>query len=147
MTHLVFLPNDGAVIVNETDESAESLAARVIAGEWLPPPPYQNWNASGKVGLRALTWGSLVLVMPVDFAPAAAQSPPTPRHTLTERDIQFLQYAAEGLSNKEIAARMSLSLRSVARQIDRIKLRLGVETRAQTIGRATQLGLVRMKKR
>lgn len=138
MTHLVFLPHDGAVIVNEVDESAESLAARVIAGEWQPPPPYQ------KGGLRALTWDSLVVVMPVDYSTQQNQEPGS---ALNQIELEILQSAAEGLSNKEIAHRFNLSLRSVSRHIDRIKLRMGVETRAQTLTRATQLGLIRMKKR
>ncbi len=145
MTHLVFLPHDGAVIVNEVDEGAESLAARITAGEWQPPHPYQNMKLR-KGGLRALTWGSLVVVMQVDHL-----SIPTQSHILlpagfSELEQKILQYAVDGLSNKEIAQQLKLSLRSISRHIERIKTRLGVETRAESMTRAIQLGLIRMKK-
>lgn len=143
MTHLVFLPHDGAVIVNEVDEGAESLAARITAGEWQPPPPYHKTTLS-KGGLRALAWDNLVVVMPIDYI---SQPDHNRGSGLTDLDMEILQCASEGMNNKEIAQRFNLSLRSVSRHIDKIKERMGVETRAQTLARATQLGLIRMKKR
>ncbi|HMN29348.1 MAG TPA: LuxR C-terminal-related transcriptional regulator, partial [Caldilineaceae bacterium] len=60
---------------------------------------------------------------------------------LSEREIEILQLAADGCSNGEIAARLSLSLNTIKWYSKRIYEKLDVETRTQAIKRAQTMGL------
>jgi two-component system, NarL family, nitrate/nitrite response regulator NarL len=71
-------------------------------------------------------------------ATAAAISP----HTLTPRELEVLELLAEGLPQKEIARRLVLSPRTVARHIEHILGKLGVHSRAQAVALAYRHGLL-----
>jgi pimeloyl-ACP methyl ester carboxylesterase/DNA-binding CsgD family transcriptional regulator len=58
-----------------------------------------------------------------------SRRPAAPRLTPRQREVAAL--VADGLTNREIAARLVLSERSVESHVDRIRLRLGVRSRAQ----------------
>jgi DNA-binding CsgD family transcriptional regulator len=51
--------------------------------------------------------------------------------TLTGRQREVAALVADGLSNREIASRLSITERSAEGHIDRIRLRLGFRSRAQ----------------
>jgi DNA-binding CsgD family transcriptional regulator len=51
--------------------------------------------------------------------------------TLTPRQREVAALVAEGLTNREIATRLVITERSVESHVDRIRLRLGVRSRAQ----------------
>jgi pimeloyl-ACP methyl ester carboxylesterase/DNA-binding CsgD family transcriptional regulator len=51
--------------------------------------------------------------------------------SLTPRQREVAALVAEGLTNREIAARLVITERSVESHVDRIRLRLGVRSRAQ----------------
>lgn len=57
--------------------------------------------------------------------------PDDARHRLTPQEIQIAGMAAEGLSNREIAARLFLSPRTVGTHLYRIYPKVGVKTRAE----------------
>lgn len=78
------------------------------------------------------------LTMPLAVG-APAQSLP---EQLTERELQILGMAAEGLSNREIAQRLFLSVGTVKWYTGQIYSKLGVETRMQAVSRARQLLLL-----
>ena len=61
---------------------------------------------------------------------------------LTEREQQVLALLAQGLTNKEIALRLSLAEGTVKNNITVILQKLGVHDRTQAALRARQLGLV-----
>lgn len=63
---------------------------------------------------------------------------------LTQRELQVLQRAADGLSNKEIAARLVLSEKTVKNHIANIFSKLQVNDRTQAILYALRKGLVTM---
>jgi DNA-binding NarL/FixJ family response regulator len=52
---------------------------------------------------------------------------------LSEREIQVLKLAARGMSNKEIASEMSLSLRTIEAHIGSIFNKLGVGSRTEAV--------------
>lgn len=62
--------------------------------------------------------------------------------TLTERERQVLQVAAEGLTARQIGDRLGLSERTVTTHLGRIYRKLGVSTRVAAISSATRSGLV-----
>lgn len=64
------------------------------------------------------------------------------RSTLTEREREVLQVAAEGLTARQIGDRLGLSERTVTTHLGRIYRKLGVSTRVAAISNATRSGLV-----
>ncbi len=80
---------------------------------------------------------------------AHAQTPSTPSSTrasaapeLTERERQVLQLLVSGAQNKEIAARLNITERTVKAHLASIFNRLGVNSRTQAAALAVRMGLV-----
>ena len=76
-----------------------------------------------------------------------AASPPPPSLTgqktkLTARELEVLQLICDGLSNKEIAATLDLSVNTVAVHRANIMNTLGVHKTAELVAYAFQHGLV-----
>ncbi|WP_345522595.1 response regulator transcription factor [Nocardioides conyzicola] len=61
--------------------------------------------------------------------------------SLSGREAQTLEFIAQGLSNKEIAARQYLSINSVKTYIRTAYQKIGVATRAQAVSWAIQNGI------
>lgn len=62
--------------------------------------------------------------------------------TLTERELEVLSLLAEGLSNKAIAARLYLSVRTVDGHLSNLYSRLGVRSRTEAMRLAIERNLV-----
>jgi DNA-binding NarL/FixJ family response regulator len=65
-----------------------------------------------------------------------------PYEQLTQRELEVLQLAADGLSNKEIAARLVISEKTAKNHIANIFSKLQVNDRTQAILYALRRGLV-----
>lgn len=63
--------------------------------------------------------------------------------SLTPREIEVLQLAAGGLTNKEIARRLHIWLQTVKSHLHNAYTRLGVRTRRAAVAKALRLGLIR----
>lgn len=61
---------------------------------------------------------------------------------LTEREQQVLKMIAEGLMNKEIAEKLSISVRTVERHRENIMSKLNLHTRAELVRYAVDKGLI-----
>jgi LuxR family maltose regulon positive regulatory protein len=61
---------------------------------------------------------------------------------LSEREFEVLQLVAEGLTNREIASRLFLSLNTVKAHTRNIYGKLNVHSRTQAIARSQELGLL-----
>jgi LuxR family maltose regulon positive regulatory protein len=61
---------------------------------------------------------------------------------LSERELEVLGLVAEGLSNREIADKLFLSVGTVKTHVHNIFGKLGVESRPRAIARARELDLV-----
>lgn len=61
---------------------------------------------------------------------------------LTHREVEILQHVAEGLANKEIAHRLSISERTVKNHLSNIMEKLHVNSRTQAAVYALRSGLV-----
>jgi DNA-binding NarL/FixJ family response regulator len=73
-------------------------------------------------------------------SPAGAESPPAA--ALTEREAQVLRLLAQGRANKEIAAALVISERTVKFHVSSILSKLGASNRTEAVRLAVQRGLV-----
>jgi DNA-binding NarL/FixJ family response regulator len=64
-------------------------------------------------------------------------------HELTRRELQVLRLLSAGNTNKQIAAALVVSVRTVDRHVSNIYAKLGVSSRAAATSYAYQHGLVR----
>lgn len=62
--------------------------------------------------------------------------------SLSERELEVLQFVAQGLTNQEIASRLFLSLNTVKVHTRNIHGKLGVHSRTQAVARARTLGIL-----
>ena len=111
------------------DVTAERLfdAVRVIAaGDALLAPAVT----------RRLIAEFATLRRPPDAPPAAAIA------ALTARETQVLRLVAEGLSNPEIAGRLTVTEETVKTHVSRILTKLGLRDRTQAVVTAYETGLV-----
>lgn len=79
------------------------------------------------------------------FPPSGAAVPPRPRSDmgpLSPRESEVLQLVAQGLTNKEIAARLFIATSTAKRHTVNIYNKLGVNNRAEATARAYELGIV-----
>jgi DNA-binding CsgD family transcriptional regulator len=67
----------------------------------------------------------------------------TDPHGLTKRELEVLRLLSAGETNKEIAAGLVVSVRTVDRHVSNIYAKLGVSSRAAATGYAHEHGLVR----
>jgi DNA-binding NarL/FixJ family response regulator len=73
--------------------------------------------------------------------PRAVDEPPL-ASDLTKRELEVLLLLSEGLSQKEIAASLVISSKTVAAHIQHILGKLGVHSRAQAVAQAYRRGLL-----
>ncbi|WP_170130935.1 ATP-binding protein [Deinococcus yavapaiensis] len=109
--------------------NAPRLADAVQAGQ----------NASLDALLTTLTAANLrpdMLLASADSAPSEASA-----HTLTPRERDVLRLLAEGLSNKQIAAKLGSGVYTVNDQVAAVFSKLGVRNRAAATRYALQHGL------
>ncbi|MFJ2116545.1 MULTISPECIES: response regulator [unclassified Streptomyces] len=74
--------------------------------------------------------------------PPAAPVPAEPPDGLTAREAEVLSLVAEGLSNKEIAARLHIGAATVKTHINNLFAKTGVRDRAQAVRYAYERGLI-----
>jgi DNA-binding NarL/FixJ family response regulator len=88
-------------------------------------------------GLVVTTPESLAELLP-DAQPFAEQL----AEPLSEREVEVLDLLAEGLSNKLIAHRLSISEHTVKTHIASIFAKLGASNRTEAVSQAIRRGLV-----
>ena len=77
------------------------------------------------------------------FVPAAGKSPrQRPAEVLSERELDVLRLASQGLSNQDIADKLILSLRTVQAHFSHIFNKLQVSSRTEAVVRALKEGWV-----
>ncbi len=66
-----------------------------------------------------------------------------PASSLTPRELEVLQLLAEGLTNAQVAQRLSLSARTVKTHVQNLLSKLDVPDRTGAVARGFRLGLIR----
>ena len=92
--------------------------------------------------------GRLLAAFSVSERGSMGVTPPPPPHTqplveaLSARELEVLQLIAEGLSNREIAGRLVISLSTVKGHTANIYGKLAVNSRTQAVAKARVLGIL-----
>jgi predicted ATPase/DNA-binding CsgD family transcriptional regulator len=115
---------------------------REMLDRWLMPAH----GTAGPAAARLLAEGrqlSLAAAVALAMAnePEEAQRP-GPRRTLTRREREVAVLAARGLTNRDIATRLFLSVRTVEVHVDHALTKLGFHTRTQLAAWAYEEGLL-----
>jgi DNA-binding CsgD family transcriptional regulator len=148
---------EGQVLLAEGDATNALVSARAAVDAWRAlGVPYEAARSRVLVGraLRALgdvdeataafeaaheTFGKL------GAGPALAELAELAGHragALTDREVEVLRLVSTGLTNRGIAARLSLSDKTVARHVSNIFGKLGLSSRAAATAYAYEHGLV-----
>jgi len=61
---------------------------------------------------------------------------------LTERELEVLVLAAEGLTDRQIAYRLGCSPKTASKHLEKIRAKLGVDSRHRAIAEARRLGIL-----
>jgi len=64
------------------------------------------------------------------------------RCILSERDKEVLLHVADGLSDREIAAKLNLSPKTINFRVEEMKRKLGAKTRVQVVAIALRRGWI-----
>lgn len=129
------------VLALAADEAgaAEALSAGARSALFRDADP-QALSAA----LEATALGMVVLDQ--SLSPANARGRTTssgPAHEpLTPRELEVLQWLAQGLSNKSVAERLKISEHTAKFHVNAILAKLGAQTRTEAVVRAVRLGLV-----
>ena len=94
--------------------------------------------------LNALDQGLLVIdpALSESLFPTALPIQDSPAEPLTPREMEVLQLLAEGLPNKTIASRLSVTDHTVKFHVNAIMSKLNSQSRTEAVVRATRLGLI-----
>ncbi len=124
----------------DTYESTTPEPLRVYLEGWLAPA----LTTAGAAAARLLAGGrQMTLTAALEYALADEPEEalrPSLRQALTRRETEVAMLAARGLTNRDIAARLYLSVRTVEAHIDHILTKLGFRTRTQLAAWAHQEG-------
>lgn len=135
------MPTAPRVLVLSAYDDASYVTATLAAGA----SGYLLKTATGQeviTAIKAVFEDEIVLdqrVASLAFSPAAGGHPGT---LLSERETEVLRLAAAGHRTKEIAARLSLSTRTVESHFTSVFNKLGVDSRLEAVMQATSRGLL-----
>jgi DNA-binding NarL/FixJ family response regulator len=120
----------GLAMIASAARSSPSVQAALAAGGLAAP--------------RALFPQSLGALAEFDAIAGRGQSHAPARQSfgLTRREVEVARLLADGLTNREMASRLSLSVRTVETHVDRILGKLGVSSRTRAASMTARLGLI-----
>ncbi len=125
-----------------TYESAMPEALRAYLQSWLAPA----FKTTGAAAPRLIAEGrQMTVTAALEYA--LADDPeeawrPGPRQALTRRETEVAMLTARGLTNRDIAAQLCLSVRTVEVHVDHILTKLSFRTRTQLAAWAHEEGLL-----
>ncbi len=105
----------------------------------------QDTNADRITAAVVALGQGLTVASPAYFPVSAAgtdSSAMLPVDTLTPRESEVLHLIAEGLPNKQIAQKLSISEHTVKFHVNAILTKLGAQSRTEAVVRATRAGLI-----
>ncbi len=143
MTKLALIFDKNIFIKLDSDLPPSQLVVVLNHGNWQPPESIACcFSYSERRKIRAVALDDWVFaVVEVNGKTDDKDKPVT--LPLSNRQKQVLDLMAAGKTNKQIAAHLALSRRTVNMHIAAIKNKLGSQTNAQSVGRGTELGYCR----
>ena len=112
---------DGYVVLPSLDQAALGDALqRVVAGQLVLPTELAQFLLRREATRQS-----------------AVAHPP-----LTPREVETLTFMVQGLSNKQIALRLRISIHGVKRHVSNVLNRMACPNRAQAVAKALQAGIV-----
>ncbi|WP_137846498.1 response regulator transcription factor [Microbacterium sp. 2FI] len=121
------------------DAPCEVARCHVLAGRALAAADRHD-EASAEFAAAHATFAELGAR--ADLAALEVLTGGRPAVNLTAREIEVLRLAATGLTNRAIAAQLSLSEKTVARHLSNIFLKVGVSSRTAATAYAYEQGLI-----
>lgn len=133
------------------DDQTQALIALERALELAEPEGYVRLFVDEGAAMAALLreaakrnvmqhYTSQLLAAFTEYAGEAV--PNTDLVTLTERELEVMRLVAEGLSDREIADRLTVVLGTVRRHLFNVYSKLGAHSRTKALARARELGLL-----
>ena len=125
----------------------DAAEADVVVGERNAP---SREITAAQIAAAVHVAAAGLLVMPAEDGPAFL--PPSPRSSpsepmaeaLTAREMDVIEMLAEGLSNKMIAHRLSISDHTAKFHVNSILAKLNAGTRTEAVTRGIRLGLIKI---
>jgi DNA-binding CsgD family transcriptional regulator len=132
MTHLLLLLDEAAILLLDSPLPAGVLAGSINAGVWQPPENLPELSGAAVGALHAISLSGMVVASPtVPFTRPQRKKSLAAHVSLTPRQQQVLQCLAEGLTNRQIAARLGITVRAVGFHVEKLKARLNTRSRYQ----------------
>jgi DNA-binding NarL/FixJ family response regulator len=141
VTSLAQIPVPVVLLLDALDAGVLSIALRagirgIISAE-SAAEEIEGAIQAVSSGLVAIAPAAAAILLGEARAPAEALSEP-----LSDREAQVLSLMAEGLSNKIIAYRLSISEHTVKTHVTAILAKLGAASRTEAVAQAIRRGLV-----
>jgi predicted ATPase/DNA-binding CsgD family transcriptional regulator len=127
------------------NEFSMPVPMQEIVDRWLGPARAKAGRAAGRLvakGRQLSPEEAVRLALANEPDDAAPPGPQGSRPTLTRRETEVAALAARGLTNRDIAAQLFLSVRTVEVHVDHILTKLGFRTRTQLAAWAYEQGLL-----
>jgi two-component system, NarL family, nitrate/nitrite response regulator NarL len=137
---------DARVVVLSATQRPDDVIALAEAGVLGYVTPEQSIGDLGatieSVARDEMMCTPRIAALLVRRVQALAANRPAPAGRLTAREARVLELVAEGLSNREIAARLYIELTTVKNHVHNILEKLGAKTRAEAVGLMELPGVV-----
>ena len=138
--------HDAAIVVLDNGaDLVQSLSGAALRGWALLPKEAEREEIRAALhaaasGLVSFDRGAALALLRL---PVLAAGPATTEiESLTMREKEILQLLAEGLPNKQIAARLGISLHTVKFHVASILAKMGVQSRTEAVTLGVRQGLV-----
>ncbi|HZZ65077.1 MAG TPA: response regulator transcription factor [Candidatus Baltobacteraceae bacterium] len=145
-TDAVCQADPDVIVLDGPHSSAEAAKARAYLAQVAPRSKLFPLAMLGEMTLSQLLDAIKAVSAPAAQAqtlePNAGASARDALSSLSERELQVVRLVAEGLSNKEISSRLSLSDKTVKNHISHILAKTSLSARTQVAVYAIRAGLV-----
>lgn len=128
-------------LLKERDDAEIALSIRSALRGGAPIDPFVARHILGLIGLATGGPGTLAAPSGIGSGVASARTSDVPS-ALSPREVEILGLVAKGMTNREIAALLSISSLTVACHIKNIYKKLAVNSRTQAVFEARISGLL-----